>query len=52
MDEKLVAKMKELVKLAENDGSVLPVSEAFKLYPVSEEIHKGQLDYWVQEDCV
>ena len=46
MDRKLTLKMKELTKIARQKGKVLPVSEAFRIHPVSEESHKGKIEYW------
>jgi hypothetical protein len=46
--QELVLQMKELIKFGRERGRVLPVSEAFKMYPVEEEAHKGELDYWLK----
>jgi hypothetical protein len=46
MDKKLTLKMKELTKVARQKGKVLSVSEAFKMHPISEEAHKGKIEYW------
>jgi hypothetical protein len=43
MDEKLVSRMKELTKLSKENGNIVPVSEAFKKFPVEEEVHKGDI---------
>ena len=48
MTDESIAKMKELVYEGYRKGKVLPVSEAFDLYPVEEEVHKGELEYWIQ----
>jgi len=48
MNEESVAKMKELVKEASQQNKIMNVSEAFRLYPVEEEPHKGNLEYWTQ----
>jgi predicted RND superfamily exporter protein len=39
-----VKKMKELTKQAKEQNKVISVSEAFKMYPVEEEAHKGNLE--------
>jgi hypothetical protein len=46
MDKESILKMKELIQLGREKGRVLPVSEAFKMYPVEEEAHKGMVEYW------
>ena len=48
MHEESVAKMKELVKESCRENKVLHISEAFRLYPVEAESHKGELEYWTQ----
>jgi hypothetical protein len=30
----------------------LPVSEAFKNHPVSEESHKGKIEYWKNRETI
>ena len=40
---------KEIIARARELNLVLHVSEAFKRYPVEEEDHKGQQEYWKQE---
>ena len=55
MTDKLIQEMKELIKLGREKGRVMSVSEAFRMYPVEEEAHKGKLEYWtkgVQKDEV
>jgi len=39
----------ELISRGRELGLVLNVAEAFKKYPVEEEVHEGKLDYWTQE---
>jgi hypothetical protein len=48
MDKELVAQMKELIESGRKQGKVVPVSEAFRSFPVEEEPHKGKLEYWTQ----
>ena len=48
MNEDSVAKMKKLTEEGSKKNKVLHVSEAFRLYPVEEEPHKGELEYWTQ----
>jgi len=50
MDKKMTSKMRELAQLAKEKNRVLPVTEAFKLYPVEEEEHKGKLEYWQKQE--
>ena len=50
MDKILVQQMKELVEKGKKKGKVLPVEEAFKMFPVEEEAHKGKIDYWIKEE--
>jgi len=45
MTKASVSKMKELTKKAEDQNKILSVSEAFRMYPVEEEKHKGKLEY-------
>ena len=46
MDEKI--DFKKIVTIARQQGKVLPVTEAFKRYPVEDEDHKGKLEYWTE----
>jgi len=39
----------ELVSRGRELGQVLNVAEAFKKYPVEDEIHEGKLENWIQE---
>jgi len=39
----------ELISRGRDLGQVLNVAEAFNIYPVDEEAHKGKLEYWTQE---
>ena len=39
----------ELISRGREYGQVLNVAEAFRKYPVEEEIHKGKLEYWTRE---
>jgi len=39
----------ELITRGRKMGRVLDVAEAFNKYPVEDEIHKGELEYWTQE---
>jgi len=50
VDELLVSQMKELVKKGQSQNKVLPVSEAFKMYPVEDEVHEGKIEYWTSGD--
>ncbi|MCL2638512.1 MAG: hypothetical protein FWD48_09100 [Oscillospiraceae bacterium] len=50
MTEKLIKEMKELNKIAREKGRILTIDEAFELYPVEEEVHKGKLEYWTKGD--
>ena len=38
----------ELISRGRELGRVLSVAEAFKKYPVEDEAHGGELDYWTQ----
>jgi hypothetical protein len=49
MEKKIVDEMKELVELGKEMGKVLPISEAFVLHPVEDEVHEGKLEYWNKE---
>ncbi|MCL2224229.1 MAG: hypothetical protein FWB96_04585 [Defluviitaleaceae bacterium] len=49
MDKESILKMKELIQLGREKGRVLPVSEAFVMYPVDEESHKGKAEYWERD---
>ena len=42
-------RIKKIVARGRENGRVLHISEAFKMYPVEEEDHKGKLEYWTQE---
>jgi len=39
----------ELISRGRELGQVISVAEAFKKYPVTDEIHRGELEYWTQE---
>ena len=39
----------ELISRGRKLGQVLNVAEAYNKYPVQEEVHKGELEYWTQE---
>ena len=39
----------ELISRGRASGQVLNVAEAFIKYPVEDEIHKGELEYWTRE---
>ena len=39
----------DLISRGRELGQVLNVAEAFRKYPVEEEIHKGKLEYWTRE---
>ena len=45
MDEKRINKMKKLIATGRQKGKVLPVSEAFRRFPVEEEVHKGKIEF-------
>ena len=47
--KELVDEMREAIKTGKERGKVLHVSEAFKMYPVEEEDHKGKIDYWLNK---
>ncbi len=49
MDSAAIQKMKTLSAKAAECGKILPVSEAFKMHPVDEEVHKGKIEYWTKE---
>ena len=49
MDDYLVSKNRELIKKGKSKNRVLPVSEAFKMYPVEDEVHEGKIEYWTAE---
>ena len=46
VNELLIKQAKEAIKAGRKKGRVLDVSEAFKKYPVENEIHKGKLEYF------
>ena len=46
-----ITKMKELTKIAKEKGLIIPLSEAFRMFPVEEEIHKGKIEYWTGSEC-
>jgi hypothetical protein len=48
IDKKQVSEMRKLTEIARSRGKILPVSEAFRLFPVEEEAHKGKQEYWTQ----
>ncbi len=50
MDKELVSQMKKLAALGKERGAVVPVNEAFKMFPVEEESHKGESQHWKQGD--
>ena len=50
MEPELVLEMEELIKIGEAQGKVLHISEAFEMYPVEEEVHKGKIEYWKGEN--
>ena len=50
MDKSLTQKMRKLTAKGKASGKVLPVSEAFKLFPVDNEAHNGKIEYWKQGD--
>jgi len=39
----------DLISRGRELGQVLNVAEAFRKYPVEDEIHGGKLEYWTQE---
>jgi len=45
-----IRKMKELVALGRKAGKVLPVEEAFIMYPVEDEAHAGKREYWENKE--
>lgn len=46
VNESLIKQAKEAIKSGRKKGRVLDVSEAFKKYPVENEVHKGSLEYF------
>ena len=52
MNSALIKKAKEAIELGRKNGRVLDVSEAFKLYPVEEEVHEGKLEYFKNKENV
>ena len=44
--------MNEFIKKAKEQGRVKNIEEAFKDYPVSEEIHQGNSEYYVAEKII
>ena len=48
MDKTLTLQMRELVEKGRDKGRVLPVSEAFEIFPVEDEAHKGKIEYWTK----
>ena len=46
VNELLSKQAKEAINAGRKKGRVLDVSEAFKKYPVENEIHKGTLEYF------
>ena len=41
-----IHQMKELVEKAKKQGKIKPHTQAFTDYPVENEIHKGNVDYF------
>jgi DNA-damage-inducible protein J len=39
----------ELISRGRKLGQVLNVAEAYKAYPVEDEVHGGKLEHWIQE---
>ena len=48
--QELIQEMKELIKRGRENGKILPLSEAFRMYPVEEEVHKGRIEYWTDPE--
>jgi len=46
----VIKKMKDLTKRSKVAGRVLPVSRAFEMYPVKDEVHKGKIEYWTDPE--
>lgn len=44
--------MDDFIKKAKEQGRVKNIEEAFKEYPVEEEIHQGNLEYYVAEKII
>lgn len=42
--------MEDFLEKAKREGRIKPASDAFREYPVDEEIHKGQVDYFLEEE--
>ena len=45
--KELKLKVKELIKLAKKNNRIKPHTEAFKEFPVEEEVHKGNRNYYL-----
>lgn len=44
--------MSEFIKKVKKDGNVRNIDEAFKEYPVEEEVHQGNFEYYVAEKII
>jgi len=49
MKNEPTSRTKKIIARGREKGRVLHFSEAFRRYPVEEEEHKGELEYWTQE---
>ncbi|MCL2088605.1 MAG: hypothetical protein FWH14_03890 [Oscillospiraceae bacterium] len=50
MDKQSETKAKNIIKRGREIGAVVHVSEAFEMFPVEEEEHKGNIEYWKSEE--
>ena len=48
MTDELITKMQELIEVAEKNNKIVPVSKAFEMFPVEDEVHEGNLSYWTK----
>ena len=45
MTPALIAQMKELTEQAKKENKILPVSEAFRMYPAEAKLVDGKIEY-------
>lgn len=50
VNKTLIERAKEAIEMGKKNGRILDISEAFKKYPIEDEIHKGKLEYFQQKD--
>ena len=47
ISEKSIKEMKELRNFARKNGiKEIPISEAWRMFSVEKEVHKGKIEYW------